>query len=98
MRLVLSVETSRILKSARTYSRLTRGTPAEQRNHLGRTPPGRKGKLDFVLRVVAPAESLFFRAIDIDDGFVPDPLFLRRNLCASRDGDLVGFPSYTYKA
>jgi hypothetical protein len=31
--------------------------------------------LDFVLQVVIPAESLFFRPIGVDDGFVVDAFF-----------------------
>jgi hypothetical protein len=48
---------------------------AERRDHLGRDTSGREGKLDFVLQVVIPAESLFFRSIGIDDGFVVDSFF-----------------------
>jgi hypothetical protein len=36
---------------------------------------------------------MFFRAMGVDDGFVPDPLFSHQILSAFWHGGLVGFPS-----
>src|SRR5262249_31610973 len=45
---------------------------AEWRAYFGSNAPGREGKLDWVLQVVVPAESLFFRSIGVNDDFVMD--------------------------
>src|SRR5215467_1798999 len=45
---------------------------AEWRDYFGSNSPGGEGKLDLVLQVVVPAESLFFRSIGVDDDFVMD--------------------------
>jgi hypothetical protein len=42
---------------------------AERRDYFGSHAPSRERKLDFVLQVVVPAESLFFWPIRIDDNF-----------------------------
>lgn len=65
---------------------------AERGDRLGRDAPGREGELGFC----SPGSStgrLLFRAVDVDAGFVPDPLFSLRILFAFRYGGLAGFPS-----
>jgi hypothetical protein len=48
---------------------------AERGDDLGSDASRREGKLDFVLQVVIPAESLFFGSIGVHDGFVVDAFF-----------------------
>ena len=48
---------------------------AERRDYFGGHAPSRERKLDFVLQVVVPAESLFFWPIRIDDNFIVDSFF-----------------------
>jgi hypothetical protein len=48
---------------------------AEWGDDLGRDASGRERKLDFVLQVVIPAESLFFGSVGVHDGFVLDTFF-----------------------
>ena len=48
---------------------------AEWRDYLGPDAPGREGKLEVVLQVAIPAQSLFFRPVGVDDGLVVDAFF-----------------------
>ena len=48
---------------------------AERGDDLGRDAPSRERKLDFVLQVVVPAESLFFGSVGVDDDFIVDSFF-----------------------
>ena len=48
---------------------------AERGDDLGRDASSREGKLDFVLQVVVPAESLFFGSVGVDDDFIVDSFF-----------------------
>jgi hypothetical protein len=48
---------------------------AERRDYFGGHAPSRERKLDFVLQVVVPAESLFFWPIRIDDNLIVNSFF-----------------------